>query len=74
MGADILQTKYDRLLNASIAVRKAMKAYYAYRPKTDMDLARKAELLLESKQREKELDQILKDELQHQQSGQTQLF
>lgn len=58
------------LLQAAIAARKAAKAYYAYRPKTDMDLDRKAELLKESRQKERELDAVIKDQV----NGQGNLF
>ncbi len=70
----LLQNKYERLLSAAAAVRRAMKAYYAYRPKTDMDLSRKAELLQESKARERELDHLLAEEQKQRQTGQQGLF
>ncbi len=56
-------SRHSKLVAAAKAVRDAMKSYYAYRPVSDMDLDRKAELLKASKQRERDLDQLLQDEL-----------
>lgn len=70
----LLQNKFDRLVNAASAVRRAMKAYYAYRLANEMDLSRKTELLQESKARERELDQLLAQETKERQTGQQGLF
>ena len=63
---EVLKSRHDRLLAATIAVRKAQQAYYAYRPVSDMDIMRKRELLSESKQKERELDRLIKEELNEQ--------
>lgn len=67
---DNLLKHHKRLLQASKATRDAMRAYYAYKPKSELDLPRKKELLDISKQKERELDYIIREEL----SGQTGLF
>lgn len=74
MELTILESLHQRLLNKVLEVRKAQREYYAFRPQNQADYEKKSRLLSYSKQKERELDAIIKDEIQRQQSKQSDLF
>ena len=67
MDQTTLESLHQRLLNKAMEVRKAQREYYAFRPQNQADYEKKSRLLGYSKQKERELDAILKDEVQRQQ-------
>lgn len=60
-----IQAKYDRLVDKVRQMRGAQKEYFKYRAKQDLD---------RSKRLEREVDQMIQEEVQRQKSGQQEMF
>lgn len=65
MTQDELQKRYDRLLDKARQVRGIQKEYFKYRLGKDLDRARRLE---------RELDQMLAEEVKIQKNNQQELF
>jgi len=62
---ETLQKKYEQLFTAALKMRQKQKAWYAYHAKADLEAA---------KRYEREMDQLLKKEVELRKSGQLELF
>lgn len=60
-----LQAKHDRLVDKVRQMRGAQKEYFKYRAKADLD---------RSKRLEREVDQMIQEEVERQKSGQQEMF
>jgi|GEM_PF-2701648 len=60
-----LQKKYEQLFTLTLKMRQKQKAFFQYRAKQDLESA---------KRYERELDQLLKKEIELRKSGQLELF
>ncbi|MGC4244538.1 MAG: hypothetical protein QM686_20385 [Herbaspirillum sp.] len=62
---DQTQKKYDRLLEAVRKMRGHQKEYFKYRAKSDLE---------KSRYHERQVDQLIKEELEERKSLQSKLF
>lgn len=65
MDKDVLQKKFDRLLDLARKVRGHQKDYFRYRASSDLE---------KSKHWERQLDQFIKDEVAERDKKQRDLF
>lgn len=65
MTPDELQTKYDRLIDLVRRMRGRQKDYFKYRARPDLDA---------SKNLERQVDNLLKSEVEKKESKQQELF
>lgn len=61
----IAQKKYDRLFELTLKMRQRQKMWFKYHVKADLEAA---------KRYEREIDQVLKKEIELRKSGQLELF
>lgn len=62
---EIIQKKYEQIYILTLKMRQKQKAFFQYRAKQDLEAA---------KRYERELDQLLKKEIEQRKSGQLELF
>lgn len=65
MSQEELQLKYDRLVDKVRQMRGAQKEYFKYRAKVDLE---------RSKRLEREVDQLITEEVNKIKSGQQEMF
>lgn len=62
---EVLQKKYEQLYNLALKMRHKQRSYFKYHVKADLEAA---------KRYEREIDQVLKKEIESRKSGQLELF